>query len=303
MNDIAVFDRNRVRRNRDRAAPLMPRGHNFLHNHVMRVLCDRVMDIKRNFDVVVQIGAGPSSDSAHALIQNQRISPPIITDLSHGFLNTQAGMRVQMDEEFLPFAPQSLDLVLAPLGLHTVNDLPGTLIQIRNTLKPDGLFLGAMLGGETLHELRSCMQDAEMVTRGGISPRIAPFADKPQMGALLQRAGFALPVVDSDIITVTYTDMFALMRDVRNMGDANAISKRDMRNPGRTMMMDAARRYAEHFSDPDGKIRASFEIIYLIGWAPHESQQKPLRPGSAKTRLADALATKEIGAGEPTPTS
>lgn len=303
INDMAVFDRDRVRANRDRAASFMMDGHNFLHNHAMAVLADRIMDVKRTFDTVIQIGAGPSIDALDAPIQAGRMASPFIADLSPGFLNNHSGPRVQMDEEFLPLASETLDLILAPLGLHAVNDLPGALLQIRKSLKPDGLFLGAMLGGETLYELRACLQDAEMATRGGISPRIAPFADKPQMGGLLQRAGFALPVVDSEIITVTYSDMFALMRDIRKMGEGNAIARRDTRNPGRTMMMEAAKLYAERFADPDGRIRASFEIIYLIGWSPHDSQQKPLRPGSAKIRLADALSTKEIGAGEPTPTS
>lgn len=193
------------------------------------------------------------------------------------------------DEEFLPFKSQSLDVLTSNLRLHAVNDLPGALTQIRQALKPDGFFLAAMFGGETLYELRESLTHAELAIKGGVSPRVFPFADKQQMGALLQRAGFALPVVDSDILTVTYENMFALMHDLRGMGEGNMIAARDKRNPGKRLFMEAARYYDEHFKEPDGRIRASFEIIFLAGWAPHESQQKPLKPGSADTSLTEVL--------------
>ncbi len=198
-----------------------------------------------------------------------------------------------LNNEILPYAPRSQDLITAHLNLHTINDLPGMLIQIRRALKPDGLFLGAMFGGETLFELRETLNETEMEQKGGISPRVFPFADKQQMGGLLQRAGFALPVVDSEILTVTYENLFKLIRDLRGMAETNIITARDTSYVGKNFFPAAAQKYAKNHSDPGGRIRASFEIIYLIGWSPHESQQKPLKPGSAETRLADALGTKE----------
>jgi NADH dehydrogenase [ubiquinone] 1 alpha subcomplex assembly factor 5 len=210
-----------------------------------------------------------------------------------------AGRRdVAADEDFFPFAPCSLNLVVSALNLHTVNDLPGALLQINKSLKPDGLFIAAIMGGETLFELRRCLEEAELELTGGVSPRVAPFADKPQMGDLLQRAGFSLPVVDSDIVTVSYNSIFSLMRDLRRMGEGNATVGRHKTFTPRSLFLRAGEIYAEKFADPDGRIRASFEIIFLIGWAPHTSQQKPLRPGSAKTRLAEFLGTEEIGTGE-----
>lgn len=305
QNDILIFDRNRVRLNRDRAARQSRKDgghHDFMHDWAVRALMNRLSDVKRDFDLALLIGATGSK----SLLKQQKIGTLIQMDLSAEHLKNNAGSHVNLSlqgsEEFLPFAPESLDLVLSPLTLHTVNDLPGALLQIRQTLKADGLFLAAMLGGETLHELRNVMMDAEMNLRGGISPRIAPFADKPQAGALLQRAGFNLPVIDSEIITVTYDNAFRLMQDVRFMGEGNAILKRDTQFAGRDLFTEAARLYHERFSGPDGRINATFEIIFMIGWAPHESQQKPLRPGSATARLADVLGSTEIGAGESTGT-
>ena len=202
------------------------------------------------------------------------------------------------DEEALPFGRETLDLVLSNLSLHWVNDLPGALIQIRNALKPDGLFLAAMLGGDTLTELRQALMEAEIAETGGASPRVSPFADLSDAASLLQRAGFALPVADSDTITVTYPDAFALMRDLRRMGEAGAVRERPKHASPRRLMFAAAERYAELFADADGRIPATFQILYLTGWAPAASQQKPLRPGSAETRLADALDTKEESTGE-----
>ena len=205
---------------------------------------------------------------------------------------------VVADEEALPFRDASLDLVVSALALHFVNDLPGALIQIRRALKPDGLFLAAMLGGDTLTELRQSFAEAEAEIEGGISPRVAPFADVREMGALLQRAGFALPVTDVERITVRYSSPFILMSELRRMGASNALAER-RRTPLRRATLDRmAEIYAQRFSDRDGKIRATFEVIWLSGWAPHESQQKPLRPGSARTRLADALGVREHSTGE-----
>jgi SAM-dependent methyltransferase len=211
---------------------------------------------------------------------------------------TDEGITVVADAEALPFCDASVDLVVSALALQYVNDLPGTLIQIRRALKPDGLFLAAMLGGDTLSELRQAFAAAETEIEGGVSPRVAPFADVREMGALLQRAGFALPVTDVDRLTVRYSSAFTLMVELRRMGATNALTERRRTPLRRATLNRMAEIYAQRFSDRDGKIRATFEIIWLSGWAPHESQQKPLRPGSAQARLADALGTREIGTGE-----
>ena len=206
--------------------------------------------------------------------------------------------RVAADEEALPFADASLDLVVSALALQGVNDLPGVLVQIRRALKPDGLFMAALFGGDTLSELRQSFAQAEAEIEGGASPRVAPFADVRAMGALLQRAGFALPVTDTERITVRYASLLSLLRDLRRMGATNALAERRRLPLRRATLLRAMEIYGERFADPDGKVRATFEIVWVSGWAPDASQQQPLRPGSAKTRLADALGAVEIGAGE-----
>ncbi len=202
------------------------------------------------------------------------------------------------DLESLPFATGSLDLAVSLLALHGVNDLPGALIQIKRALRPDGLFMGCLLGGRSLQELRQALLEAESETMGGVSPRVAPFADLRDLGGLLQRAGFALPVIDSEIVTVRYRDAFGLFRDLRAMGWANALVSRRKTPLRRETLLRAAALYAERFANPDGRLPATFEFVWVSGWAPHESQQKPLKPGSAKARLADALGVPEIKAGE-----
>lgn len=202
------------------------------------------------------------------------------------------------DEEALPFAPESFDLVVSVLSLHAVNDLPGALVQIRRVLKPDGLFLAALFGGETLRELRAAFGAGEMQVLGGVSPRVAPFGDVRALGALLQRAGFALPVADSDRTTVNYREFRTLVRDLRAMGETNVLVQRDARPLRREVLAATLANYAANHADPDGRLTATFDVVYLTGWAPHESQQQPLRPGSAKARLADALGTQERSAGE-----
>jgi SAM-dependent methyltransferase len=184
------------------------------------------------------------------------------------------------------------------LALQFVNDLPGTLIQIRRALKPDGLLLAALIGGDSLIELREAFGEAESEVEGGASPRVAPFADVRELGGLLQRAGFALPVVDSDRLTVRYSTVLALMHDLRRMGATNMLRERRRTPLRRATLQRMTEIYARRFTDPDGRLRASFEIVWLSGWAPHESQQKPLKPGSAAQRLADALGTREIPTGE-----
>jgi SAM-dependent methyltransferase len=205
--------------------------------------------------------------------------------------------KVGADEELLPFGDGVLDLVVSALALHHVNDLPGTLAQIRRALKPDGLLLAAMLGGETLRELREAFLVAEAEVEGGASPRVAPFADIRDLGGLLQRAGFALPVADAETVTVTYATPLDLMRELRRMGATNALVARRRTPLKRATLLRAAEVYIERFG-ADGRAPATFEIATLTGWVPHESQQKPLRPGSATVRLADALGTTERKAGD-----
>jgi SAM-dependent methyltransferase len=198
------------------------------------------------------------------------------------------------EDEIVRAEDESFDLITSVLALHAVNDLPGVLLQIRRKLKPDGLFLGALFGGDTLRELREAFAAAEIETTGGVSPRVAPFADVRDLGGLLQRAGFALPVADVERTSVLTHDFPSLLRDLRAHGETNALVQRSRKFlPRKTLAALLA-----HYPRDGGRLRTTFEIVYLTGWAPHESQQKPLKPGSAKTRLADALGTEERSAGE-----
>lgn len=285
---IHIFDRKQIARQRARSARYNGDA-DFLLRWSMNQIEERLSVIRRTFPLCVQIGARGADIST---------TPFGIESVFKTDITAELNPDIVCEDDFFPFAQHSLDLVVSALSLHTVNDLPGTLIQIRQSLKPDGLFASAILGGETLFELRQCLMDAELEITGGMSPRVAPFADKPQMGGLLQRAGFALPVVDSEIVTVTYETIVHLMHDLRLMGEGNAISERRKNFSTMRLFTRAGELYAERFADADGRIRASFEVIFLLGWAPHESQQKPLKPGSATTRLADFLGTKEIGTGE-----
>jgi SAM-dependent methyltransferase len=201
---------------------------------------------------------------------------------------TQIGLD-DSEQETLPLQPESLDLVVSGLAFQFVNDLPGVLTQIRRALRPDGLLLAAMIGGDTLTELRQSFAAAEAELEGGVSPRVAPFADLRDVGALLQRAGFALPVTDVDRIVARYDSAFALMADLRRMGATNTLVERRRTPTRRATMLRMAQIYGERFADPDGRIRATFDVVWLSGWAPHESQQQPLQPGSAKVSLADAV--------------
>jgi NADH dehydrogenase [ubiquinone] 1 alpha subcomplex assembly factor 5 len=288
-NNVLIFDRERVRHNRNRTAKTIG-DHAFLLDWAGGHIVERLKDVKKDFPVALQMGLRAGQKFTDKLLGSGKIQTLFGMDTAEKLV----GLNVCADEEMLPFADQSLDLVINNMGLHSTNDLPGALIQIKRALKPDGLFLAALFGGESLFELRQSLTAAELELKGGVSPRIFPFADKPQMGNLMQRAGYALPVIDSDIVTVTYADMFALLKDLRLMGEGNAIIARDKKYPGKYFFIKAAEFYQKNFSEPDGRIRASFEIIFLIGWSPHASQQQPLAPGSAKTRLADALQTVEI---------
>ena len=291
-----VFDRAAVRRRRNRGARLRERA-TFLHDEVAERLAERLDDIQREFRRVLIVGA--LSDRLCASIGSRAgAERVVVSDTAEALVRHRTGIPVVADEEAIPFAEASFDLVLGALSLHAVNDLPGALVQIRRVLVEDGLFLAACFGGETLHELRRVMLEAESEVEGGASPRVAPFADTRDAGALLQRAGFALPVADSDTIVVTWPDALALMRDLRAMGEANALAARRRTPTPRAVFAAAAARYRALFGDADGRIPATFQVLYLTGWAPAASQPHPLRPGSAAARLADALGTEERSAGE-----
>ena len=289
-----LFDRRLLRTRRERARALGPAT--FLIDRVAEELAERASAVLRRFERAVDLGT-PTDAVVQALITSGKVAT-IITAAPDAAWRAVPPLRVAADEEALPFADGSLDLVVSALALQLVNDLPGALIQIRRALKADGLLLAALIGGESLSELREAFAQAESEIEGGISPRLAPFADLREFGALLQRAGFALPVVDSDRLTVRYQSVLALMHDLRRMGATNVLSERRRAPLKRATLARMAKIYAQRFADADGRLRASFEIVWLSGWAPHESQQKPLKPGSAIRRLADALGTREIPAGE-----
>ena len=244
------------------------------------------------------IASSRSTASLAASDAKPRVGHLIESDLSGAMLARRPGPRVQLDEERLPFADESLDLVVSTLALHWVNDLPGALIQIRRALKPDGLFMGALLGGSTLTELRQALTEAEAELTGGAGLRIAPFADTFDAAGLLQRAGFALPVADLDRVRVRYAHPLKLIADLKAMGETNALTDRARRPLSRAVLARACEIYAARFAEPDGRVVATFDIVTMTGWAPHPDQQKPLKPGSAKMRLADALGTTEQPTGD-----
>jgi SAM-dependent methyltransferase len=279
----AIFDRRLLRLRQARARMLGPEP--FLVDRVAEELGERLSAVLRQFDRAADLGT-PTDAIRRVLTASGKVAATFGAD------------NVIADEEALPFADGSLDLVVSALSLQFVNDLPGTLIQIRRALKPDGLLLAALLGGDTLIELREAFAQAEAEIDGGVSPRVAPFADVWVLGALLQRAGFALPVVDSDRLTVRYDSVFGLMRDLRRMGATNILNERRRTPLKRATLARMAEVYARRFADADGRLRATFEVAWLSGWAPHDSQQKPLKPGSATQRLADALGAREVSTGE-----
>ena len=283
---VALFDTALARRRLARAGRGGYAG--FLLDRLAEDLDDRLGAVLRSFTSVLDL-ATPAPAAARVLAGRY-------PEASHVRLAPlpEAGSVVVGDPELLPVAAGSVDLAVSLLALHAVNDLPGTLIQLRRALRPDGLFVGCLLGGATLTELRQSFGQAESEIEGGISPRVAPFAAVREAGALLQRAGFALPVADTDTLTVRYANPFGLMRDLRAMGLTNVLTERRRTPLRRATLARAAEVYAERFSDADGRVRATFEVLWLSGWVPHESQQKPLRPGSAQSRLADALGTVEL---------
>lgn len=297
MNDeTQLFDRQLLARRQDRAASAAT-AHDFLLQRVADDFMVRLSAVERQFPTAVDLGAHHGV-LARSIRQLPGVSLVVSAESSPRLLAMCPPPRVLADLEILPFRDESLDLVVSGLALQLVNDVPGTLIQIRRALKPDGLLLAAVLGGQSLTELREAFLLAEAELEGGASPRVAPFGDVRDFGSLLQRAGFALPVTDTDVVTVTYSSPLALMHELRGMGATNVLTARQRRPMRRRTLMRACEIYIERHPRPDGRVPATFEIITLTGWAPHESQQKPLRPGSAQARLADALGTREIKAGE-----
>lgn len=285
-----LFDRALLAARRARARARPRPGADFLLARVAEDLDDRLATVLRRFEHAVDLGAFAGAGAAR-LAASGKVGNVVSAGPDAGSVDLVA------DEEALPFAPASLDLVVSLLSLHLVDDLPGTLVQIRRALVPDGLFLASLLGGQTLYELRDSLAAAEIELTGGLSPRVVPFLDVRDLGGLLQRAGFALPVTDTDRVTVRYANLFDLMADLRAMGATNPLHERSRRPTSRALFLRAAEIYAERHADADGRIRATFEIVSASGWVPHESQQKPLRPGSAAVRLADALKTREIALG------
>ena len=282
-----IFDQDLVTANRLRARRRLEAGSDFLLEIAAREMAERLALVERRFDEAVELH-GATGLAAHAALTTGKIGTLKRVETHAEFFDGDAP-GIEAPLETVPLEPQSVNLILSPLALHLTNDTPGVLVQIRRALKPDGLFMAAVPGAGTLAELRDVLLSTEVELEGGASPRVIPFADIRDIGGLMQRAGFTLPVIDEESYTVRYDNLFALMRDLKAMGMANPLSGRSRKPVSRAFFLKAAERYAERYSDPDGRIRATFSIIYLSGWAPHESQQKPLKPGSAKMRLADAL--------------
>jgi SAM-dependent methyltransferase len=290
-----IYDRRAYRARQKRAAAC--NGETILADLAISALAERISIVNRRFENALDLGLrGTGFEDLSALAEEW--THAALTVPPQNAQNFKAKNFIVADEEALPFAEQSFDLIVSMLSLHAVNDLPGALVQIRRALKPDGLFLAAMFGGDTLTELRASFANAETKIRGGISPRVAPFADIRDLGGLLQRAGFALPVADVERTTLFYRDIGKLFLDLRSIGETNALAARARSPLTRELLGAVISEYAQHFADADRRLPATFEIIFLAGWAPHESQQKPLKPGSAKIRLADALGTQELPTGE-----
>lgn len=294
-NDTAApFDRAAYRAHRARAARHWG-AQNFLVREVAERLVQRLDDIKREFPMALDLGCR-GGEVSRAVAGRGGIRQLFATDTAFEFARPARG--VVAEEETLPFADASLDLVISVLNLHWVNDLPGALLQIRRALKPDGLLLAAMLGGGTLAELRAALLQAEAEIENGASPRVSPFAELRDAAGLLQRAGFALPVADTDRISVSYKDALSLMHELRAMGESNAVRERRRHFTRRATLLRAAEIYGQRHGDKNGRIAATFQVIYLHAWAPHPAQPQPLKPGAAQNRLADALGTVERPAGE-----
>jgi SAM-dependent methyltransferase len=289
-----LFDRDLLLVRRMRA--LRQGAATFLLEETASELASRLSAVKRRFPLAVDLGT-PGEAVAAALRRSKQIDRLIVCE-PLAARRSSGCLRVVADEEALPFADGSLQLVVSALSLQWVNDLPGVFAQVCRALSPDGLFLAALIGGETLGELRAALAAAEAEIAGGTSPRISPFVDVRTLGSLLQRAGFALPVTDIERITIRYRDLSTLLRDLRRMGATNALIERSRVPLSRAVLARAEEIYAARFNDADARLRATFDIVWLSAWAPHESQQQPLRPGSARMRLADALGVRERPAGD-----
>ena len=289
---MSVFNRQAVRQHRDRAAGKLD-NYDFLIQEVADRLADRLEDFARTFPLALDLGC--HTGQLGRVLKNQaKIESLIQSDFSTAMAARAGEQTIVTDEEALPFGENTFDAIFSCLSLHWVNDLPGALAQIRRALKPDGLFLAAMLGGDTLHELRAALTHSEIAEAGGAHPRVSPFADVRDAGGLLQRAGFALPVADMDDIAVSYADPVKLMTDLRGMGETNAVAARALNFTRPATLMRAAAHYRDLFEDSDGRVPATFQVIFLTAWAPHASQQQPLKRGTATNRLSDALDTDEI---------
>lgn len=285
-----IFDRKSVKLHRDRAVKNLNK-YDFLLCEITRMLGDRLSDIRRNFPLVLDVGCH-TGQIANLLEDSVKIETILQCDLSEQMVRQTDGLRITADEEFLPIGNGLLDLVISCLSLHWVNDLPGVLIQIRRALREDGLFLGALFGGETLKELRQSLIAAESQIVGGAGPRVSPFADIQDGGELLQRAGFSLPVVDTDLLTVSYESPLKLMHDLRGMGEQMSTHTRQKTFTRRDILFRAAEIYQSDFGDADGRVPATFEVITLTAWAPSTNQPQPLIRGSGQISLADVLNTK-----------
>ncbi|MBX5161752.1 MULTISPECIES: methyltransferase domain-containing protein [unclassified Rhizobium] len=287
----SIFDRALIAAHRHRALANNDPKAAFLLDIAAEEMAERLAVIERTFETAVELH-GATGAAARAALATGKIGTMMRVESEKAYASPGETL-IEAPLEDVPLQPQSANLILAPLSLHLTNDTPGVFIQIRRALKPDGLFLAAIPGASTLQELRDVLLATEVEMTGGASPRVIPFADVRDVGSLLQRAGFALPVIDAENYTVRYDSLFPLMRDLRAMGMSNPLAARGRVPLTRAFFLRAAEIYAERYSDPDGRIRATFSIIYVSGWAPHESQQKPLKPGSAKARLADALKVDE----------
>ncbi|MFC6488280.1 methyltransferase domain-containing protein [Nitratireductor sp. GCM10026969] len=283
-----IFDPELLRARKRRALAAREEGAGFLMRRAAEDLMDRLATVERRFPRAAAVFC-LTADAADAIIESGKADEVVRVEADERLLDGGYEGRLAAHET-VPLPAESLDLAVSLLTLHETNDTPGLLLQIRQALKPDGLFLAALAGAGTLQELRESLLQAETEISGGAAPRVSPFADVRDTGALLQRAGFALPVTDLDTLTVRYSTMFDLMRDLRAMGATSALAERSRRPATRGLFLRAAEIYQERFADPDGRIRATFNIVWMSGWAPDASQQKPLKPGSAKVSLKSALS-------------
>ena len=296
IDPALVFDRRQLRRRRDRARTSY-QSADFLKQRVLEDIEDRLASTARHFPLALSLGAfspftrkilGPFTDTL------------INTDICTRQMEDHASPFAVIDEEWLPFREASFDVIISALSLHWVNDLPGALIQIQRNLKPDGFFVGVMPGGGSFRELRQVLLQAESELTGGAEMRVSPFADALDMSGLLQRAGFALPVSDRDHLTIRYDTIFDIFRDLQATGETHAPAKPGRRPLSRRILIRAGELYAEQFADADGRLRVTLDLVWMTGWAPHASQPKPKRPGSARVSMAEALGVTERSAGEKT---